>query len=62
MITSFFPQDFCLISAMLQGHVQAESSLSAYTLRKIKCENPKPNNNKNPLVQSSTVVLAKYCF
>lgn len=40
MIASFFPQDFCLISAMLQGHILAESSLSDYMLIKSSVKTP----------------------
>lgn len=47
MITSFFPQDYCLILAMLQGRVLAESSLSAYTLRKRGVKTPNLTTVKN---------------
>lgn len=62
MITSFFPQDFCLISAMLQGHVLAESSLSHYTLRKSGVKTPNLTTMKTLYSRICTVLLAKYCF
>lgn len=52
MIASFFfPQFFNLFSVILQGRVQAESSLSAYALNKPSVKNPKHNNKKPPLVR-----------